>query len=69
MNVPTAELTIEGIAIAFDRPGSGLPIICAGGAVDPIVPRFPRLKDRHMSDASGEVVQQQRPPPRAGVAP
>jgi hypothetical protein len=69
MNTPTAELTIEGTAIAFDRPGAGLPIICAGGAVEPIVPSFPRLKEWHRSDASGEVVQQQRPPPRAGVAP
>ena len=55
MITPTAELTMDGTAIAFDRPGAGLPIICAGGAVEPIVPRFPRLKEWHISGASGEV--------------
>jgi hypothetical protein len=52
--------SIEGTAIVFDRPGAGLPIICAGGAVEPIVPRFAQLKEGHISGASGEVVQQQR---------
>jgi len=28
--------------------------------VEPIVPRFPRLKEWHISGASDEVVQQQR---------